>query len=280
MAKAIAHSGTELHGREPAHAPNLPILSVQSATLRYGEIAALDSVSFTLDTGNQVAVIGPNGAGKSTLFKCIAGVLQLTSGDIRVGGSQPDAHICIAYIPQRSQIDWSFPVTVLDVVLMGRVGRLGWFRRPRPQDREMARDCLRLVRLEQLAGRQIGELSGGEQQRMFIARALAQEAELMLMDEVMTGCDTPARDEIHRILEQLKERRVTVMVSTHDLDEAAAHFDQVMLLHRELIGFGRPQDVFVPDLLKQAYGGHLRLVDAAGGVMLLSDSCCGGGRPE
>ncbi len=141
----------------------------------------------------------------------------------------------------------------------------------------MARDCLRLVRLDHLAGRQIGELSGGEQQRMFIARALAQEAELMLMDEVMTGCDTPARDEIHRILEQLKERQVTVMVSTHDLDEAATHFERVMLLHRELIGFGRPAEVFVPDLLKRAYGGHLRLVDTSSGVMLLSDTCCGGG---
>ena len=280
MSTAVKTSGPESHGRDPAHLPNQPILTVQGASLRYGEIAALDTISFQLDEGDQVAVIGPNGAGKSTLFKAIAGVIPLTSGDVRIGGSQPTAHICIAYIPQRSQIDWSFPATVFDVVLMGRVGRLGWFRRPKTQDRDMAHTCLDLVRLGHLAKRQIGELSGGEQQRMFIARALAQEAELMLMDEVMTGCDTPARDEIHRILDQLRQRRVTVMVSTHDLDEAATHFPSVLLLNRQLIGFGRPEEVFVPDRLKQAYGGHLRMVETKDGVMLLSDSCCGGGEVQ
>lgn len=264
-------------GREVPHSADAPILSVDKLTIRYGTTTAIDQVSFTLQKGDQVAVIGPNGAGKSTLFKAIAAVIPTSSGVVHIGGSQPSGHICIAYLPQRSQIDWSFPVTVTDVVMMGRVGRLGWFRRPREADRDWVQECLRLVRLEALADRPIRALSGGEQQRMFIARALAQEAELMLMDEVMTACDAPSQTEIYGILEQLKERQVTVLVSTHDLDDAAARFDQVMLLNRSLIGFGRPADVFQPDQLKRAYGGHLRLVETQSGTLVLSDSCCGGG---
>jgi manganese/iron transport system ATP-binding protein len=274
-----AHStSSPVHvGRERVHAADAPILDVRELTIRYQAHVAIEAVSFQLEEGAQVAVIGPNGAGKSTLFKAIAGVLAPSLGEVRIGGFQPSGHICIAYIPQRNQIDWSFPVSVADVVMMGRVGRLGWFRRAKQADWQQVYDCLRVVRMEELADRQIGALSGGEQQRMFIARALAQEAELMLMDEVMTACDTPARDEIYRILATLKERRVTVMVSTHDLDEAATRFDQVMLLNRELIGFGDSSTVFVPDLLKRAYGGHLRLVNTAGGALILNDSCCGGG---
>ncbi len=267
-------------GREVPHSADAPILSVDQLTIRYGTATAIDDVSFTLQQGDHVAVIGPNGAGKSTLFKAIAGVIPTSSGTVRIGGSQPSGHICIAYLPQRSHIDWTFPVSVSDVVMMGRIGRLGWFRRPRQADRDWVQECLRLVRMDALADRPIRALSGGEQQRMFIARALAQEAELMLMDEVMTACDAPSQTEIYGILEQLKERQVTVLVSTHDLDDAAARFNQVMLLNRSLIGFGRPADVFQPDQLKQAYGGHLRLVETQAGTLILSDSCCGGGMSD
>ncbi len=225
-------------------------------------------------------MIGPNGAGKSTLFKAVAGILRPTSGIVRIGGVQPTGHICIAYLPQRSQIDWSFPVTVRDVVMMGRIGRLGWLRRPRSRDKEFVRDCLRDVRMEHLANRQISALSGGEQQRMFIARALAQEAELMLMDEVMAACDAPSQEEIHRILETLKSRKVTVLVSTHDLEEAASRFERVMLINRDLIGFGTSEEVFVPERLTKAYGGHLRLVNTPSGTLVLSDPCCEGGAPH
>ncbi len=268
-------------GRETSHIPGAPILSVEDVTVRYGALWAVDSIRFTLEEGDQVAVIGPNGAGKSTLFKAIAGVIRPTSGQVRIGGFQPTGHICIAYLPQRSQIDWSFPVTVRDVVMMGRVGRLGWFRRPRRRDRAFVRECLSVVRMDHLAKRCIAGLSGGEQQRMFIARALAQEAELMLMDEVMTACDAPSQEEIFRILQTLKERRVTVLVSTHNLEEAASRFDRVMLLNRELIGFGRSEDVFTPERLKKAYGGHLRFVNTPGGALILNDSCCEGrGDPD
>ncbi len=264
--------------REPVHEPKAPIVSVDQLTIKYGSALAVDQVTFALQQGDQVAVIGPNGAGKSTLFKAIAGILSPTTGFVQIGGSQPMQHICIAYIPQRSQIDWSFPVTVADAVLMGRVGRLGWLRRPRAEDRDFVQTCLRHVRMDGLANRRIDALSGGEQQRMFIARALAQEAEVMLMDEVMSACDVPSQEEIYRILAMLKEQQVTIMVSTHDLDDAAARYDQVMLLNRQLIGFGSATDVFTPEKLKQAYGGHLRLVQTAQGLMVLSDAtCCGGG---
>ncbi len=267
-------------GRETVHRAGEPILAVRNLTVTYGNVHAVDSVSFQMDEGDQAAVIGPNGAGKSTLFKAIAGVIRPSTGDVRIGGFQPAGHICIAYIPQRSQIDWTFPVTVRDVVMMGRIGRLGWLRRPRKQDKEFVRECLRVVRLEHLARRRIAGLSGGEQQRMFIARALAQEAELMLMDEVMAACDTPSQEEIHRILEMLKSRGVTVLVSTHDLEEAASRFERVMLLNRRLIGFGTSDEVFVPERLKEAYGGHLRMVNTPSGTMILSDTCCGGGLPD
>lgn len=260
-------------GRESLHRAGAPVLSVQDLTVMYGRTPAVDRVSFELSAGDQVAVIGPNGAGKSTLFKAIAGVIEPTRGTVRVGGSDPEGHICIAYIPQRNQIDWSFPVTVADMVMMGRVGRLGWLRRPGRKDRERVRDCLRLVHLDHLAGRQIGQLSGGEQQRMFLARALAQQAELMLMDEVMSACDVPSQEEIFRVLERLKEQRIAVMVSTHNLEDAASRFDRVLLMNQALIGLGSSTEVFVPDRLKQAYGGHLRFVNTPQGTLILNDAC-------
>lgn len=263
-------------GREATHVDGAPILAVHDLRVTYGPRTAIDQISFTLKQGDQVAVIGPNGAGKSTLFKAIAGVTPCASGTVQIGGLQPSRHICIAYIPQRSQIDWTFPVTVTDVVMMGRIGRLGWLKRPRQRDKDLVRDCLDVVRMTALADRPIGALSGGEQQRMFIARALAQEAELMLMDEVMTACDTPSQEEIYRILATLKEQQVTVMVSTHDLDEASTRFDQVMLLNRELVGFGVAADVFTPERLKRAYAGHVRVVNTAGGQLVVADHCCGG----
>lgn len=274
MSMADAHHGT---GREVPHDAGAPILSVNELTVSYDTVDAISSITFALQEGDQVAVIGPNGAGKSTLFKAIAGVIRPSSGQVRVGGSQPEGHICIAYIPQRSQIDWSFPVTVRDVVMMGRTGRLGWFSRPGHDDRDMIHECLKVVRMEHLAARRIAALSGGEQQRMFIARALAQEAELMLMDEVLSACDVPSQEEIFRVLDTLKKRRVTVMVSTHDLEEAAERYEKVMLVNQRLIGFGTSGEVYTPEHLKEAYGGLLRMVNTPGGTLILHDSCCEGG---
>jgi ABC-type Mn2+/Zn2+ transport system ATPase subunit len=250
---------------------------VENLAVRYESGAALDDVTFELCAGERVAAVGPNGAGKSTLFKVIAGVLRPTSGQVNVYGQAPGGHICIAYVPQRSQVDWKFPVNVADVVMMGRVRRLGLFRWPRRQDWEFVQEALESVGMDHLAKRQIGELSGGQQQRVFIARALAQGAELMLMDEPLTGLDVNSREAIFNILEKLRERNVTIMLSTHDLNLAAERFDRLMLLNRQLLGFGQAHEIFTPELLNQAYSGHMRLINTANGTMFVSDGCCGGG---
>ncbi len=262
------------------HDKDAPILEASRVTVRYNGHFALRDVSFRLTSGERVAVVGPNGAGKSTLFKVISGVLNPTSGQVMVAGHCPGGHICIAYVPQRSQVDWMFPVTVADVVMMGRAGKVGLFRRPGRKDRAYVRHCLDVVNMADLAERQIGELSGGQQQRMFIARALAQEAALMLMDEPLAGLDVPAQDDIFRIMDQLRQRGVTVMVATHDLNLAAERFDRVMLLKGRLLGLGQPDDVFTAEHLQAAYGGHLRLIQTDCGTMALGDTCCEGHEHE
>lgn len=264
-------------GRHAQHEAEAPILEASGVTVHYDDRVALEDVSFRLAHGERVAVVGPNGSGKSTLFKVIAGVLPPTAGEVMVGGHEPGGHICIAYVPQRSQVDWTFPVSVADVVMMGRVGKLGLFRHPGAKDWEYVRQCLEVVGMTDLADRQIGALSGGQQQRMFIARALAQEAQLTLMDEPLTGLDVTSQENIFHILEELHQRHVTVMVATHDLNLAAERFDRVMLLNGRLVGIGQPEHVFTPERLQAVYGSHLRLVETHDGTMMLSDTCCEGG---
>jgi len=259
------------------HLEDTSILDISNLFVRFDSRLALDDVSFQLHHGERVAVVGPNGAGKSTLFKAIAGVLKPISGEIKVYGHGPGGHICIAYLSQRSQVDWSFPVTVSDVVMMGRIGKLGLLRWPKHRDWEIVRQALADVGLEEIANRQIGELSGGQQQRMFIARALAQEAELMLMDEPLTGLDIGSQESIFTFLDDLQGRGVTVMVATHDLDLAARRFDRVMLLNQRMLGFGVPEQVFTPEQLMSAYGGHIHLVETDDQLLVVADTCCGEG---
>jgi ABC-type Mn2+/Zn2+ transport system ATPase subunit len=267
-----------------AHETAAPTLELRDVTVAYpahGALngdrpAALDDVSFRLEAGERVAIVAPNGAGKSTLLKLIAGMLRPDRGTVAIYGSTPNAHICIAYVPQRSQIDWSFPVTVEDVVMMGRADRIGLLRWPRRHDRDIVRASLARVGAADLAGLQIGELSGGQQQRVFIARALAQEAELLLMDEPLTGLDVPSREAIFNILDSLRADRVTILVSTHDLNQAAEHFDRIMLLNRRLIRFGPAPDVLRPENLLAAYGGHVHVVTAGDEAVLVTDTCCDG----
>jgi ABC-type Mn2+/Zn2+ transport system ATPase subunit len=265
--------------QRPPHQEEMPILRIEGLEVRYESGAALEDVSFELCMAEQVAVVGPNGAGKSTLFKVIAGVLNPTDGSVDVFGHDPGGHICIAYVPQRSQVDWDFPVNVTDVVMMGRVGKMGLFRHPSAQDREIVHRSLNVVNMSHLAKRQIGELSGGQQQRMFIARALAQEAELILMDEPLTGLDLSSQDGIFRILDQLRQHSVTVMVAMHDLKLAAERFDRVMLLNHRLLGFGPPEQALNSRNLLEAYGGHLHLLPSDDGTWVLGDTCCDEGEP-
>ena len=253
------------------HKPNQPILDVSNLNVRYNGHMALEDITFHLHEGERVAVVGPNGAGKSTLFKVVAGVLQPQSGEVNIYGSRPRGHVCIGYIPQRNQVDWTFPVSVADVVMMGRSAKLGPFNWPHKKDWEFVNHALETVELRNLASRQISQLSGGQQQRMFIARALAQEAELMLMDEPLTGLDTPSQEGILNLLDRLKQERVTVMVATHDLEQAASHFDRIMLLNHRIVEFGEPKVVMQTENLLKAYGGRMRIEPQ--GTMLVDDCC-------
>lgn len=245
-------------------------------TTQRGQQYALENVSFRVEAGERVAVVGPNGAGKSTLFKLIVGTVKPGRGSVNVYGHGPTGHICIGYVPQRSQIDWSFPVTVEDVVMMGRVGQIGLFRWPRRRDWEVARASLARVNATHLARKQIGELSGGQQQRVFIARALAQEAQLLLLDEPLSGLDLPSQEAIFTILDGLRADGVTVLMATHDLSLAAEQFDRIMLLNRRVIAFGPPAAVLQPTHLLQAYGGHVHVIGEGDDTILFTDSCCDG----
>ena len=253
------------------HKHEQPILDVQHIFVRYNGHPALDDISFHLHEGERIAVVGPNGAGKSTLFKVISGVLPPTSGEVNIFGSRPGGHICIAYIPQRSQVDWTFPVNVADVVMMGRSAKLGPLNWPHKKDWEHVHRALETVEISNLASRQISQLSGGQQQRMFIARAIAQEAELMLMDEPLTGLDTPSQESLLDLLDTLKNQRVTVLVATHDLDQASRHFDRILLLNHHIVAFGHPTDVLQMENLLNAYGGRLKVDNE--GTMLVDDCC-------
>lgn len=262
--------------RHVPHTPNSPALRAQGLEVRYGTHTALEDLSLEVRPGERLAVVGPNGAGKTTLFKAAAGLLEPSSGCLEIFGHPPRRHACIAYLVQRSTIDWSFPVTVRDVVTMGRVREIGLFRRAGEKDRAFVDQCLDLVGLAPLADRQIGELSGGQQQRMFIARALAQEAAVMLLDEPFTGLDHQTEHGLIDLLGQLGRRGVTILVATHDLDLAATHFDRVLLLNRRLIGCGPSGEVFRSDLLTATFGHHARTIRTRDGLVFVSDDCCSG----
>ena len=263
--------------RSAPHDRLAPVVRLSGVTVTYnGGQPALGDASFALEPGDRVAVVGPNGAGKSTLLKVIAGILHPAEGTVEVYGHGASGHTCISYVPQRSQVDWAFPVTVADVVLMGRVARIGLLRQAGRKDHQLVQESLELVGLSSLAHRQIGELSGGQQQRVFIARALAQEAELLLMDEPFTGLDAPSHAAILEILEALRSHAMTVMVSMHDLRLAGERFEKILLLNRRVIAFGTPEQVLTGEHLQSAYGGQMTVLDTSQGVLAFGDTCCEG----
>jgi manganese/iron transport system ATP-binding protein len=269
-----------------SHETAAPVLELRGISVAYTQAGggprgfALENVSLEVQTGERVAVIGPNGAGKSTLLKLVAGMLKPTSGQVNVYGHASHEHICIGYAPQRNQIDWAFPVTVMDVVMMGRAGKIGLLRWPRRRDWDLARHSLERVHALHLADKQIGELSGGQQQRVFIARALAQEAELLLMDEPLAGLDIPGQEQIFEILETLRQDKVTILLATHDLNLAAERFDRALLLNRKVVAYGEPTAVLSPANLLAAYGGHAHMIKMDDKTMLLADTCCDHGEEE
>ena len=256
--------------RQPHHS-GAPILRVQDISVSYETGVAIRNIGFELDVGDILAIVGPNGAGKSTLLKVIAGIINSTGGNIQIFGHDPGSHICIAYVPQRNQIDWEFPVTVADVVMMGRVGQMGLFRNAKDRDWKLVHQALEIVGLDSYIKRQISQLSVGQQQRMFIARALAQEAELILMDEPLTGLDTILQEEVFRILDSLQTLDVTVLISHHDVKAVAQRFDHVLLLNKEMLGIGRPDRVLTSENLSIAYGVDLDLVSTDDDTLALGD---------
>ncbi len=259
----------------PAHTPEAPAVEVVGLTAGYDGRVVLEEVTFALPPAQRLAVVGPNGAGKTTLLRVLSGSLAPLAGEVRVFGHDPCEHVCIAYVPQRSQVDLSFPVTVEDVVMMGRLHKIGLLRRPGPTDRQAVQAALERAGLADLRDRPLGGLSGGQQQRAFLARALAQEAELILLDEPFVGLDAPSWEVFFETLDRLRAEGVTILVTTHDLNLAADRFDRALLLNRRVIAYGPPTEVFTPENLRRAYEAHLHLLPAEAGVAVLTDTHCG-----
>ncbi|WP_428939813.1 metal ABC transporter ATP-binding protein [Fontivita pretiosa] len=246
----------------------VPALEVHDLTVSYHRKPVLWNVDLAIPPGRLVGIIGPNGAGKSTLIKAIMGLLPLSSGWVQVFGRPiEEQRQKIAYVPQRESVDWTFPVTAMDVVLMGRYGSVPWYRRIGRRDRERARQCLEKVGMLPYAHRQISNLSGGQQQRVFLARALAQDSEIYLMDEPFAGVDAATEAAIIKLLQELRAGGKTVLVVNHDLQTAKEYFDMLILLNMRLVAFGPTEQVFTPELLQKTYGGRLTiLADVADAV--------------
>jgi ABC-type Mn2+/Zn2+ transport system ATPase subunit len=245
-------------------------LDLEHVSVGYNGQEILQDITFRVPHGGQVAVVGPNGAGKSTLFKALVGLLPLRQGHVRIH-SQPlgHHHDCVAYVPQREEVDWRFPVTVRDVVMMGRYGHLGWLRRPEAEDRAEVARALDQLGISHLADQAIVELSGGQQQRVFLARALAQQPHILLMDEPFAGVDVLTQEATLDLLPSLKAQQVTVMVSMHDLN-LAARFERVLLLNHRVVAYGSAQDVFTPQAIREAFGSEALFLE---GAVVVSHAC-------
>ena len=230
-------------------------LSVQDLTVAYERQVALWDVHFSLPMGKLLGVLGPNGAGKSTLLRTIMGLIPKRTGKIEIfGKSLEQARRAVAYVPQRESIDWDFPVSVYEVVLMGCYGRLGLFRKPSKEDKLRVEQALETVEMQAYKNRQVGQLSGGQQQRVFFARALVQHAELYLMDEPFAGVDARTEELIFSLLKNLAKQGHTLVIVFHNLYEVTKYFDWLLLLNKRLVGVGPIEKIFTEDHLKQAYG--------------------------
>ena len=231
------------------------VLKVHQLTVNYDKISVLWDISFSVLKGELVGVIGPNGAGKSTLLSAILGITKPLSGKILFFDAPFEkVKRRLAYVPQRRSIDWDFPITVFDAVLMGRYSHLHWIKWYRKRDREKATETLKILGLEHLAKRQISQLSGGQQQRLFVARALMQEADFYILDEPFAGVDMGTEKLIMDILKKLKEEGKTLLIVHHDLNTVESYFDSLLILNTSLIAYGAVKDVFNKENLLQAFG--------------------------
>jgi manganese/zinc/iron transport system ATP- binding protein len=246
-----------------------PALEFHDLTVAYHTKPVLWDVDLNVPEGKLVAIVGPNGAGKSTLLRAALALVPLASGYVRVfGRPYSDVRSRVAYVPQRESVDWDFPCSVLDVVLMGRYGRVGWFRRPGEEDRAKALEALGRVGMAEYKDRQISRLSGGQQQRTFLARALVQEADLYMMDEPFAGVDAVTERAIVALLHELRDRGKTVVCVHHDLQTVPEYFDWVALLNMRLVAAGPVAEIFTSDHLNATYGGRLSILERAATTLL------------
>ena len=246
----------------PKDATTVPPLQAFNVTIAYRSTAVLSNVSFATPPGTLTAIVGPNGAGKSTLIKASLGLIEPAAGHFEFfGHSFREVEGRVSYVPQRTSVDWDFPVTALDVVCMGLYRQIGWFRPVRAKHRRLAMEALESVGMHDFFDRQISQLSGGQQQRVFLARSLVQGAELFLMDEPLAGVDASTEKTIIETLRQLRDEGRTAMVVHHDLDTVGDYFDRVLLLNGRIIAEGPVDEVMQPETLKEAYGGKLLIFD-------------------
>jgi len=241
---------------------------IHDMTVAYHRRPVLWDIDLKIPEGKLVGIVGPNGAGKTTLIKATLGLVPLASGKVEIyGKSYREQRHLVGYVPQRESVDWDFPVTVRDVVLMGTYGRLGWFRRPGKAERKIADRCLEQVEMTALANRQIRQLSGGQQQRVFLARALAQDAQVYFLDEPFSGVDAATEAAIVKLLQTLRASGKTVLIVHHDIQTVRDYFDYVILLNMRLIACGPVDATFTNENLQKTYGGRLTILDEAAEAM-------------
>jgi manganese/iron transport system ATP-binding protein len=244
--------------------PKIYPIRISHLGVRYREVEALQDANLTIAPGRMTGIIGPNGAGKSTLIKAMLGLISTHNGVVLYDGKPlMDGLERVAYVPQRSQIDWTFPATVWDVVMMGRVRKTGWFRRFSGVSRRMAASALDRVGMGEYRDRRIGALSGGQQQRVFLARSLAQQAEIFCFDEPFVGVDQKTEQVLFDIFRELADEGKIVLVVNHDLGDSITHFDDLILLNREVIASGDRSSVLKAENMYRAYGGHVNFFSAA-----------------
>jgi len=239
-------------------------LEIKNLSAAYDKSPVLYDINLKIPKGHIVGVLGPNGAGKSTLLKAVMGLIKKSKGSVTIFGKPfRKALHHVGYVPQRESIDWDFPVTVFDVVMMGRYNGLGLFKRPKKADHEAVYACLEKVHMLPLANRQISNLSGGQQQRIFLARALAQESDLYFMDEPFAGVDAKTEKAIIDVLHELRSKGKTLLVIHHDLSTAVDYFDYVVLLNRQIIAYGPTKETFTLENLEKTYEGKLQVFHAS-----------------
>lgn len=254
----------------PSHAPHFPVC-IHGMTVAYDRKPVLWDIDLDIPEGKITGIVGPNGAGKTTLIKAVLDLVPKATGTVSIyGDSYAKSRHLVAYVPQRESVDWEFPVSARDVVLMGRYGHIGWCKRPTKSDIEVAERCLESVGLSEFSSRQINQLSGGQQQRVFLARALAQDARIFFLDEPFAGVDAATERAIMALLNQLREEGKTIIAVHHDLQTVKSYFDNLIMINMMLVATGPTSTVFTDDNLKRTYGGRLTLLDEASYVVAKS----------